>query len=656
MKNNQYRKIYLFLLLAFLYSSPTRLYSQKSFTADALVKSLSIAGSDTAKLNILLQLCDVLSQTDIKKAKDYLEQATRLSEATGYQVHRVYFVRGKIQEAGGNPGAALANFYKALELTEKKIGEKGYQAQIVDRIAEIYLFQKNFKDAILYRERAIQLCRDIHDTEGISISIFNLGNIYYTKGELDLAIEKYKEAIPYFQIIHARQYTDAAYNNLGAIYFTRSDYPLALNYFRKSYLARLKADNIYDLASSMNNMGETFTKMGKGDSALFYCKKAFDLSQKAGLYEVSIAACQNLSLVYENMNDFKTAIFYHKLFEELKDSLFNTESQKQVRELSVKYESDKKEKLNEILSLQLKNESFIRYIIIIIAILIFISSLLLYRSYRLKKRANESLSEKNKIISDQHKDITDSIQYARRIQQAILPPDKFWFEVLPHSFVFYQPKDILSGDFYWIETREGTVYVAAADCTGHGVPGALMSIVNTNLLNKAVLEENLKQPNTILDEVNKWLTIALHQNYKEQEVRDGMDLALCAFIPGPETKLLFSGAYNGGYIFKPDGTCIEMNGDKKPVGAFLENLNANFTLHTYTVSRGDKIYLFSDGYADQFGGPKGKKLKYALLKKIINDSIGMSMLKQKQYLSDKFNEWKGVNEQVDDVLVIGFEI
>ncbi|HWY38023.1 MAG TPA: SpoIIE family protein phosphatase, partial [Bacteroidia bacterium] len=346
----------------------------------------------------------------------------------------------------------------------------------------------------------------------------------------------------------------------------------------------------------------------------------------------------------------------------LKDSLANIESQKQINELDKQYQTEKKEKENQLLSkkieiqqIQGKQQKIYLIISVLIVALVGVLAIVLFRQNKQKQRTNHQLSEKNHIIEEQHKDITDSIKYAQRIQQAILPPDKMWYDMLPNSFVLYKPKDILSGDFYWIEQNDRYIYVAAADCTGHGVPGALMSLVNYNLLNKAVIEKNLLLPSDILNEVNRSLTVSLHQTYNESAVRDGMDIALCA-IHKKNGQVYFSGAFNGGYLYKKDGSFIELIGDKKPVGAFIGEEISLFTNHIIETGPGDKVFIFSDGYADQFGGPKGKKLKYVKLKQYISESLHLDMNGQKKYLEQKFNEWKGNYEQVDDVLVIGFTV
>ena len=619
---------------------------------DSLVRELAASKSDTARITLLIKLAETYMHIDIREARAYISQAVALGDRNPAVWHRILFVQGKILETAGEHTEAMASYMKALGHAEGVNANEDHMAQILDRMASVHILQKNFRQALSYRERAVDLSRKIGDSIGVAIYTFNLGVLYYYMNDTKKAIEKYVEVLPLFEKLKENEYVDVTYNNIGAIYFNDSLYDKALVYFKKSYQSRAQSGNLHDIASSLNNVGETFQKLGESDSALAYCQRAFDIAEKSGLYELIIPTSQNLAMLYEAKNDFRTASHYHKVHANTKDSVFNTESQRQLQEMSVKYESEKKEKENEILNLQLKNESFLKYIFIALAGLILISALFVYRGYRQKKAANTVLSEKNKIIEAQHKDITDSIRYAQRIQQAILPPDKMWQGLLPDSFVLYKPKDILSGDFYWIEQRDDRVFFAAADCTGHGVPGALMSVVNFNLLNKAVLEQNILTPQAILDAVNQWLTISLHQTFHESAVRDGMDIALCAL--NRETRTLqFAGAFNGAYVYKKDGSLLEVKGDKIPVGLYIDEKMRSFSGSQLALTQGDRLFIFSDGYADQFGGPKGKKMKYTRLKQYISESLHMTMTEQKNYLDAKFEAWRGQYEQVDDVLVIG---
>lgn len=275
-------------------------------------------------------------------------------------------------------------------------------------------------------------------------------------------------------------------------------------------------------------------------------------------------------------------------------------------------------------------------------------------------RTNELLQEKEKLqvayseIDGKNKDITDSIHYAKRIQNAILPADATIKQSLNESFVLYQPKAIVSGDFYWLEKWGNETLIAAVDCTGHGVPGAFMSIVCHNILTQTVNVLGLTKPALILNETNSQLSKKLNQDPDEATVRDGMDIALIS-INYPKLKIEFAGANNPLWIIR-NNEIIQVNGDKFPIGAFVGEELHQFTNHQYELQKNDCIYIFTDGFADQFGGPKGKKFKYKQFETLLLNNHKKSMEEQKRILEKTINDWIGDLEQIDDILVIGIRI
>jgi serine phosphatase RsbU (regulator of sigma subunit) len=276
--------------------------------------------------------------------------------------------------------------------------------------------------------------------------------------------------------------------------------------------------------------------------------------------------------------------------------------------------------------------------------------------HNLDTMVNEKTAEVRKQkeeIEEKNKDITASITYARRIQEAIFPPLSIFRECFSDCFVLYLPKDIVSGDFYWIERSGNKILVAAVDCTGHGVPGAFMSIVGHDLLSKAVFEKKLALPSAILDSMNAELSRTLRQDKDDRGVKDGMDLALCAFDMAA-MKLEYAGANNPLWLLR-EGSIVELKADKLPVGAH-HGSKGLFATQTVDLKKDDRVFLFSDGYADQFGGPKGKKFKYKPLQDLLISTASGTMDEQYSALKRTHLEWKGQLEQIDDILIIGIRI
>ena len=267
-------------------------------------------------------------------------------------------------------------------------------------------------------------------------------------------------------------------------------------------------------------------------------------------------------------------------------------------------------------------------------------------------KQKEEIEVQNEKISELYTEVTDSIKYAKRLQEAILPPDDFVNRIMPNSFVLYKPKDIVSGDFYWMGEKNGKTYFAAVDCTGHGVPGAFMSIVGYNALNNAL--SKFDTPATILDSINKEISQTLHRNSSGPTTKDGMDLALCSY--NIETKELeYAGAYNPLYLIR-NNEVEQIKADKFPIGSYFDDEPKTYTNHVIQLEQNDYVYIFSDGYADQFGGPKGKKFMYKQFRDCLLGLVGKGMPNQKEFLNSTVETWKGPLEQVDDILVIGMYI
>ncbi|MCB0756424.1 MAG: SpoIIE family protein phosphatase, partial [Flavobacteriales bacterium] len=257
-------------------------------------------------------------------------------------------------------------------------------------------------------------------------------------------------------------------------------------------------------------------------------------------------------------------------------------------------------------------------------------------------------------IAKYAKDITDSIKYAKRIQKAIFPAWQDIKEVLPESLVFYQSKDLVSGDFYFADKVGDKRIFAAVDCTGHGVPGGFMSIVANNLLQQAIKQVGLTKPSEILNYASHGITNTLHQTFEESSVKDGMDIAICCWDEKAGI-LEFAGAYNPLYIFR-DGKLLETKADRFPVGTFVGETVNEFTNHEIKVQKGDMVYVFTDGFADQFGGPQGKKFMMNRFRKMLSDVHSKPVDEQFELLSKTLKQWKGNLEQVDDICVVGVRI
>jgi len=412
------------------------------------------------------------------------------------------------------------------------------------------------------------------------------------------------------------------------------------------------------------------------ESTLLEAKR---IAEKINANKQLSAILEMLSGVYAKTGNYREAYETHTRFTRIQDSILNFDNNLHITEMTTKYESDRKSKEIELLKKQkeiqrlnqnaeVSKNKIVRNSLIGGFIVILILAVLIYNRYQLKQKANLALQEKNEDIQQQkekielqaheltekNKEITDSIHYAKRIQLAILPPDDELERMLPESFVLYKPKDIVSGDFYWLHQAADKVLVAAVDCTGHGVPGALMSVVGSNMLNQIVSEPSNTKTNSILNALNKNISINLQQRSQNAGLRDGMDISLCALDLKKRT-VEFSGAMNSAYLVR-NKEVTEIPANKIAIGTWHEHPDKLYDCHEHALQKDDMLFLFTDGYADQFGGPKGKKFRYKQLLEMLLANSDKSCKQQKEILNDTFEEWRGKLEQVDDVCIIGVRI
>ncbi len=600
--------------------------------------------------------------------KNYTEALSLINkDKQPITIGEAYSGLGKIAYKQDEFDASITHYSEALKIFEKQNYKDGLAAIYIN-LALLYEDMQNQPQAIEYYNKSLAIAKENNDIVAEASCYTNLGNIFCDQ-------EKYDEAIKYLEMslqikrqIGNKKGEGSSLNNLGATYYAMHNEEKALQYFLEAYQIYMDINDVKSSFPSCNNIGAIYYERKDYPKALEYYTKAYDLAQQLGSLSKKILCLESLTLLYRDMGDYKKSVDYSVECWSLKDTLYNKDQAEITTEMQTRFATEKKQQENEILNLQVKSESFIKTIFLIAACLLLAVAFFIFRGLRQKQKANIVLEEKNKIIEEQkqtvenqkhiveeqNKDITDSIRYAERIQSAILPPEKLWHTLFPQSFVFYKPKDILSGDFYWIEQKGDLVFVAAADCTGHGVPGALISIVNYNLLNKAVLEKDLNNPADILNYVNQQLTVALHQTFQESSVKDGMDIALCV-LNTKTFELHYAGANNPIYIIQ-NMELVQLNADKFPVGAFVDEQVQSFTSKQIQLQKNDLIYLFSDGYADQFGGDKGKKFKYKQLKEVLVENQNLPMKQQLLIIEERFVSWKGKLEQVDDVLVIGIRV
>lgn len=629
-----------------------------------------------------------------------------------------YVLKGKYSQA-------IQHFTESVEI-QKKIGDRKGVADVLNNIGNIYNEQGDYVKAIDYYIKSLQVKEKIGDKKGIATSHNNIGNIYNVQGDDDKALEEYTQSLKIREEIGDKKGISAASNNVGIIYARKGDYDKAIEHYTRSIKIGEEIGDKKGVSSSLNNLALIYVKQGDYKKAIEYNTESLKIKEEIGDKKGIATSLNNLGNIYQDLGNYKLAIDYstnalqlakevesiietrnaaeslwkankklgdfqeslkmHELYIKMRDSVQSKESEKEIirQEYKYKYEKQatadsvafaKQQEIKEVEIAKQQAEIKVRqnqqYALFGGLFLLVIFAAFMYNRFRVTRKQKSIIETQKEIVEESHREIKDSITYAKRLQDAILPSKTYINENLENSFVFFKPKDVVSGDFYFMdvieEKNKKLVYYVAADCTGHGVPGAMVSIVGANGLKRCIQEFGLRDPGRILDRLAELVTENFAQS--EERIRDGMDLALCCLEieKGKTTKIHYAGANNQLWVINPNRKDIPVNGVSFKQGGGFE-IKANkqaigytetitpFDTHTFVPVQGDTLYAFSDGFVDQFGGVKGKKYKSPNFKKLLLSIYDKDMDTQKQMINKEFESWKAELEQVDDVCVIGVRI
>ncbi|CAG5082323.1 tetratricopeptide repeat protein [Parvicella tangerina] len=608
---------------------------------------------------------------------------------------------GNIYKYQGDYANAIEHYHNSLKIKEKR-GDKKGMASSYTNIGIIYYFQKDFDKALSYHQKCYEIEKEIGNENGEAMALHNIGLVYADQKEYDKALKFYEECLVLKKKLDDKKGLANTYNNMGLVYFNLGDEEQAMTYYEKSIELKEALGMKSEMATTLNNLGNIYLKKKDFEQAAFYCDQALDFAQEVGADRGIRDAAGSLYESYKALGKSKIALEMYELHISVRDSLLSEENQKAIIQQQFKYEYEKKSAADSIKALEaakvqeallaaekaetekqkkeVKQQEQQKYYLFAGLGLALLFGGFIFNRFRVTNQQKKIIEEQKVLVEQQkeaverqkveleqthqqleehHQEIADSILYAKRIQEAIMPSMESMNTALKDGFVLYLPKDVVAGDFFWMESfvetpdsKEEVVYFAAADCTGHGVPGAMVSVVCSNALNKALLEEGLRDTGKLLDRTREIVIDRLAKS--GEEVKDGMDISLCA-LNSKTKELQWSGANNPIWILRKGAQEIEeIKANKQPIGLYHDP--QPFTAHQINLNQGDSVYVFTDGYQDQFGGPKGKKFKAKQLKEVIVDNQHLPMDEQMKLLQSKFMEWKGAVEQIDDVCVIGVRI
>jgi tetratricopeptide (TPR) repeat protein len=564
----------------------------------------------------------------------------------------------------GNSYRGLSDYPKALEYLLKGLQILESQKDTIQlckayiNLGTLNYNQNNFQTALENYLKALSLCEKSKNYTNLNVCIGNIGMAYHDLKNYNKAMEYYNKALMINEKANDESGIAANLGNIALIYDDIKNYEKALEYHNKSLNLYIKLNAIDNISVARINIADLYNKIGNHKTALENLKIAKALSLETENIDNLRLAHEGLAETYNKLGNYKDAFENYKQFKILTDSIFNTENSKAILDIKTQYEVEKSSaELKAKSDANEARQQLITYAIIIVLFIVSIFTILLLKRYQLINKQKQIIEQKiketeeqKKLIEIKQKEIIDSITYAKRLQNAILPPLETIEKNLNNSFVYYQPKDIVAGDFYWMETVNDAIFIAAADSTGHGVPGAMVSVVCSNALNRAVKEFHLTYTGEILDKTRQLVLETFEKN--SNEVSDGMDISLLS-INKTKKEIQWSGAYNPlWYIL--DGEMIQIKADKQPIGK-SENPTA-FTTQTIQYTDNTTFYLFTDGFADQFGGPEGKKIKQKAFSDLLIKHHKRNSADQLEIIQSTFSDWKGELEQVDDVCVIGIRI
>lgn len=632
----------------------------------------------------------------------------------------VYWKKGSLSDA-------LEYYLKALN-TYEEIGNKRGMANGYLNVGNILKDQEDYDNAIKYFQQSQKLFEEIGDKNGVSKCYNNIGNVYNIKAlkssnpkerisSCNIAIEYFLEAKKIKEEQGDKKGMSISYANIGNLYLAIGSYDEAISYFQKSLKIELELGDKSGVSIICNGLAKVNIELAdtaalSENQRLNYLKKAIEYGNKSFnlALEIKSIPIENdasfiLMRAYRKLGNLSKALEFADIFKATRDSLYKEEKNIAITKMQTKYETEKKQQeienqqlliekqelLIEKQEIDNKRQKYLRNFLIASFLILSLFALYVLRGYKQKKRINAIVTEKNVMlenanaeisaqrdlvisqkdkIEEVNRNITDSIRYARSIQAAILPSESVLKQISIDSFILMKPCELVSGDFFWATTVNDYHIFCASDCTGHGVPGAFMSILGISALNEIVVKQRIVKPSQILGYLRDNVIEALSHNDPEQLHKDGMDMALCS-LNIKTRELQFAGAglplwlvvdehsniiENESNALKKNGLTIhEIKGDIMPVGASpLMKPFANNTLHL--AESNVIIYLATDGFSDQFGGPHGKKYKATNLKNLLLDICRLPLQQQQILLETALDEWQGSRKQVDDVTILGIKV
>ncbi len=712
--NKLYHLIFI-LLFIFFQSGAISQTRPDPLNIDSMLNLLKNAPEDSTKVNLLGEIAHYYSSKELEKAVEFAEKGLFLSKQIKFRRGEgsALLQVGNINNDLGLVGSAISNFEQVVEIADElkdqklkmsalnnlgisyfnwtdyskalnyylkytrvaeELNEPKYLSRAYNNVANVYIRLADYKKALEYHFKGLEIAQKLQDKVLIAGSYNNIGIVYKGLGKKEEALEYYFKTLKLAEELKHKLGMTFALNNIGAVYSEDNEPVKALKYILRALEIKRELGEQKGIANTLNNAGGCYISLKKFDQALNSYLESESISKAIQEKSSLMVAYEGLRDTYESKGDLKKAFEYFKLYSSVKDSIFNKEKSEQVTEMQTRFETEKKEKEIKLQTIEMekkdalfKQQNIFKNALLAGFTLVLALAVSIFIAFRQKQKMNKILTDQNQkinqnkkliekahsILENKNKDITESIIYAQRIQEAILPLNEELEKKFPDSFILYKPRDIVSGDFYWFSKVENLNFFAVADCTGHGVPGAFMSMIGNDILNQVVNDENVSNPAEILTQMDKKISGALSKSKSNPNTKDGMDMGLIS-VDDNDNILHFSGANRPLFLLRKT-EIFEFKSINKTVGIQMEK-EVPFELHTIPLEKGDCIYLFTDGFADQFGGPKNKKFLTKRFKEMLLSFAHLSMKDQKIRIEEVFENWRGKQKQIDDICLFGFKV
>ncbi|MCC7050529.1 MAG: tetratricopeptide repeat protein [Bacteroidia bacterium] len=715
----KYLLYYVLVMVCFYTIISAKAYSA-NHRIDSLLKVLPGQTADTNRVKTLNRLSSILaSNNEGEKAIPYAKEAIELSKKLNFKegIAISYSTLASAYRKIGNHTLAIDCYEKATLIT-KELKDTLRLINLYNKQGVIYWRMGLYTQAVERYFSSLKVAEQLKDTGSIANALGNIGLVYMDQKKIKEALDYTNKSLDYFIKIKNKKEIAASYTNLGNLYTQIGNHQLAYEYYKKALplkrevkdkegevivMINICVNSLDKNSKEIETLSDTALIMAKEINSKFhivellkvkgiiagqkkkytvannYLQEAVKIALQIDAYDLIKSCYRELTQIDSASGSWKEAYLHQANYMRYNEMIFNEENSVKISQQQMLYEFDKKEasqkaeqETKDALSkAELKKQTMQRNGFVIGFLLMLTLTVMIFRSYSNKKKANQIITAQKQevenqkyIIEGKHKEITDSINYAERIQRSFLATEEHLKENLKEYFIFFKPKDIVSGDFYWSATLNNNHFIlATADSTGHGVPGAIMSLLNITSLEKAI--ETNSQPNEILNVTRKIIIERLKKDGTPEGGKDGMDCSLCVY-DFANKKLFVSAANNPVWIArqiisgqneesKTNYQIVEVKPDKMPVGKH-DKQDIPFTLHEINLQKGDVIYALTDGFSDQFGGEKNKKFMSKNLRELLANNAHLPMHEQKHLLEKIFINWVGNIEQIDDVTIIGVRV